>query len=770
MIGAALLCALLAPFQADADGPAPNGESFALLHGLARAGALEFAVPEGPARAAAERLAKRVEGGRELRARVLSEGATHEGDAVRAWVGSPADEKLGALALRAGLAPIPGGFRAFGREYVGSGDAAVFTYEDPEHAGRPLLVYLGNDLSRLAAYLDHVPRLASPALTLYAEGDLALSVPLALDGTPRTELARDYLARREQYFAGGPRRTLEGLTVVARAEPEEAAWREYSKHLAGAKARVTEWLSPAAGEAPPALELFLYEHPEDFAWCLEARELSLANPLVPRAHVLLAPGMPDDGGRALALVLARALAGTPEAPWMGEGLAVAAAGRWWGRPLPEWIGHLALGRLLPDVGELLAPSADAHLSAHVLAPARGFLFQLLVQGAKGDARALRAVWNGAELQPKRLVAGYQKGLIQVAKALGAKAGPAAVQAQRQRIVSAGVRHGLALVESPEASYGSRALGRALDQAMLQGVGPDAISLTVFASERDTRGPLLPARPAAHYSPTSDVDLAAAVSGARGRGARVLLGLEILAAPSGSWADSLSWSRENVDRKEFFARLARVGGHYALLAELLGVEVLCCAANLRDGAKTAPRTAPQDPRRVKLLAEGWKTLFTHLRAAYRGALTYSARFPPEAEEVGFYDQLDFVGVSLFPRLAAGVEPSAAELERMIRFELERALDLAVRWNKPLLVTHLGFPARADSWTRPWVPRGPPDAAAQQRYLAALAEVLAGRLENGAALRGFYLWNWPLDDGGAQVAHDFSLRAGSLGEVLARLFAR
>ncbi|MEQ1895366.1 MAG: hypothetical protein ABL998_22745, partial [Planctomycetota bacterium] len=67
---AALLLVLGAAFQdGEPVGPPPNGESLALLHGLARARALEFAVPEGPARAAAELLARRVTAGRELAAR-----------------------------------------------------------------------------------------------------------------------------------------------------------------------------------------------------------------------------------------------------------------------------------------------------------------------------------------------------------------------------------------------------------------------------------------------------------------------------------------------------------------------------------------------------------------------------------------------------------------------------------------------------------------------------------------------------------------------------
>jgi hypothetical protein len=113
---------------------------------------------------------------------------------------------------------------------------------------------------------------------------------------------------------------------------------------------------------------------------------------------------------------------------------------------------------------------------------------------------------------------------------------------------------------------------------------------------------------------------------------------------------------------------------------------------------------------------------------------------------------------------------AGLRRSLRFEVEQAIELAIRWNKPLLLV-LGFPARADSWNRPIVPRGELDPDAQERFFTALGDVLAGKLENGEALRGFFLWDWPVDprfagpeDGG------FSLRGKPVEAALRRLFAR
>ena len=217
-------------------------------------------------------------------------------------------------------------------------------------------------------------------------------------------------------------------------------------------------------------------------------------------------------------------------------------------------------------------------------------------------------------------------------------------------------------------------------------------------------------------------------------------------------------------------------HYALLAEVLGVEFFSFGSNLREMTRTTPGgegfEVELDDEQVEQRRNGWQNVITRLRGAFRGGLTYAARFPAEAQDIAFFDQLDYVGLQLYPRVppAVGI-PDDKALRGTLRFELERALELAVRWNKPLLIVQLGFPARADSWSTPMVPRGELDLEAQRRYLGALAEVLGGPLENGSSLRGLFLWNWPLDPQACGPAErGFALRGKPVEEALGRLFER
>ncbi len=829
-VAAALsLLALHAPARVQEPAPAApdwNGDSFSLFEGLHRSRRIHLQVPSGPCERAAERLAAALRAAGEFEVTLSPEECPPT--AVRVLVGAPSDPELEPLARQAGLEPIENGFLAFEREYREPGDAAVAVFQDPERLGQPLCLVLGNDKELVARYLTEIPRLSRPHLWIHAAGELAVECALGPGGRARPGAARDYLARREQYFAGGLRMELDSLVVQARAEPDPERWRAYRAALTMARRRVLAWFE---AEEAPTVEILLYEHLEDFEHALGTSALALANRLRPRVHVLLAEGLPDDAGQGLARVLARELAGQPVQPWLEDGLALAAAGRWWGRPLDEWIGHLGLGNFLPTPAELQGDGLAQRTSEHVLMPARALLFRVAAQAASREPGQVRALWKGADLGGNRLLVQYQKAALEAAQGKGgeesaepggdgagssarprrpgalkrlraAQAGGAAVpapsagapgpraagggrraggarggaaaaraaelRARAERLAAAPVRHGLALVQDATGGYSARAVAAALTEAGELGLGPNALSLTVFATAEDPLPAACTLLPRAVHGSASDAALANACALAREGELRVLLALEVLSGPNGAWADNISWTGVD-DTPEFFERYTRIALHYALLSELLGVEILSLGANLREASRTDPRGPVREPKLFEQRRAGWKGLIGRLRSAFRGGLTYAAYFPVEGHESGFIEELDFLGVSLYPHLAQDQRvPSDDDLRRGLRYQLQQALDLAVRWNKPLLIVQLGFPARAESWTNPSLPRGAHERGPQLRFYGALADVLAGKLENAATLRGVFLWNWPLS--APPAGADFGLRAPELEPALERLFAR
>jgi hypothetical protein len=779
--------------------PPWNGESWELFRGLYASERIDFAVPAGACEPAAERLAAALRAAGEFEASL--DPAARSAGAVRLVAGPPGDPEVAALARAVGAEILEDGFRLLGREYRASGDALTAVFEDPLHRGRPLCLVLGNEPDELPAYFERVPRLSRPYLWIHGDGELALECPLTLRGAPRAKEVRDYAARRAQYFAGESVFTDGPLVLHARSAPDPVLGQRYLGTLARVHARVSAWFG---AEQPLPVEVWVYEHAEDLEACLGTSALSVANRLRARVHALLAPGMPDDGGLALARVLARAYAGPAAEPWIEEAFAVAAAGEWWQRPLEDWTARLGRGGIVPGMEEIVAAPGARAWSEHVLAPFRGLYLRYLLRDPTPSSSAVRAHWKGAELKGPRSSVQYQRALATVIGSEAAKqAGRDARRARRKRGEGApapaveepaagerkararrlrpgrrqaadaatppalAFRHGIALTGTGPA-YSARAVGHALDEARAIVPPPDALSLTVFATREDPEPPLVALEARAVHGSASDLALASACAAARARDLGVLLQLEVLAQPRGAWADNIPWTEPD-DPREFFERYETVALHYALLAELLAVEVFSFGAHLRESTRTESPERERDPALLEMRRLGWKRVVQRMRAAYSGPLAFCARFP-EARDVGFIEGLDLIGLSLFPRVTREARaPTDDVLLRGLRNEVQAAIELGVLWNRPVLLLQLGFPARGDSWSLPMVPRGIPYPRAQQRFLAALADVLEGKLHNAGTLAGFYLWNWPVAPSSADAA-GFSLRAPELQAVLGRLFAR
>jgi hypothetical protein len=454
---------------------------------------------------------------------------------------------------------------------------------------------------------------------------------------------------------------------------------------------------------------------------------------------------------------------------MLDGAAVAAAGEWWLEPLGAWLGCLDAAKLIPPTADLVDPRAGERISEHVLLPARGLLFLVLVK--KLGPQRVKAVWAGAELD----LAAVENDFRAALKAARKEAQPVLDRSkdERRKVVGGRTRNGVALLDETgelRSSYVSRAVEGCLERLRAIGAGPNAISLSVFGAAEDPCAPLVTLTPRAVFGSASDVALANAAAAVRKQRLRLLLSLEHMSSPSGTWADGNQLARRTAVR-EFWDRTTRIAVHYALVGELVRAEVYSLGANMGEVARTEPWTLGPDEQMIQEKREEWRQLIAKLRPIFRGGLTYSARFPAEAVMVSFWEELDFVGLHLFPRVSAEASPADEDIERVVRLELTQAVGLGIQWNRPVLLLEAGFPSRAESWETPWIPRGPLDHAEQLRYFTVLSDVLTAGFDGAEMLAGIYLWNWHVDPlvGGAED-DGFTLQGKPVESVLPRFFAR
>jgi hypothetical protein len=319
----------------------------------------------------------------------------------------------------------------------------------------------------------------------------------------------------------------------------------------------------------------------------------------------------------------------------------------------------------------------------------------------------------------------------------------------------GMAHGVCLAhtwrDGRQSGYGTATAARTL--ARLKALGVDAVSLTPFGympSPSSDQVILATARGGGE----SDAALAAQTRQAHAAGMRVVLKPHIWIR-GGAWIgamtppDEAAWARWFDSYRRFIVHYAKLAAFEHMEALVLGVEL--ARASVRD----RPR---------------WQAIIGEVRAAFKGRLLYAANWD-EADRVVFWDLVDAIGVDEYQPLAKAAHATLAELRAAWKPVLAHLGALAARWHKPVVITEIGYRARADAATAPslWPERdaaAPYDGAAQATcYRAALEALTAAPF-----VRGIYVWKWFTDSADEQGPTDFSPAGKPAEQVLGEFYRR
>jgi hypothetical protein len=208
-----------------------------------------------------------------------------------------------------------------------------------------------------------------------------------------------------------------------------------------------------------------------------------------------------------------------------------------------------------------------------------------------------------------------------------------------------------------------------------------------------------------------------------------LGLKVLLVPhlwveSGGWralmdpGDDEGWARWAASYGRFLLRWAEV-------AEQGGAEMLSVGVELRSWLTTS-----RAPSFVELVHA--------VRRRYSGLLTYSGNWDDVGETV-VLGELDIIGVNAFFPLASEPGADFAELHEGGKRVASQLGELGERWQKPVLLTEMGYTTRADPAVKPWEwPDGMRDVVVDEQaqalaYRALIAPLLAERW-----FAGLFVW--------------------------------
>jgi hypothetical protein len=308
-------------------------------------------------------------------------------------------------------------------------------------------------------------------------------------------------------------------------------------------------------------------------------------------------------------------------------------------------------------------------------------------------------------------------------------------------------------QQPGRGYGTEYTDALLDE--LVRLGANAISITPFGriwSLQSTRIALDFEQP---YQDNRRAVMRM-IAQAKARGLRVLV-IPHLWVETGGWRGEIDpgspegWRAYQASYRAFvlaWARDAQAAG-----ADAFSIGVECKSWSGRFG-------------------DSWSALIADVRAVFHGPLTYSANWD-EAEDVLFWDQLDWIGVNAFYPLAHANDAPQTTYVASAGQALDALGQLSSALDRPVVLVEIGYTTRKNAAVEPWLwPDGMRDVVIdereQARALAAIAEAAARR----PYVLGFFVWRYyaNLDDVSQEAAWGFSPHAKQAEAVLERIFSQ
>lgn len=304
-------------------------------------------------------------------------------------------------------------------------------------------------------------------------------------------------------------------------------------------------------------------------------------------------------------------------------------------------------------------------------------------------------------------------------------------AEKQR----GMSYACAYSRTEDIRYGSPASAASLER--LRALGVNWISIMPFGFQRSE-----PQVRMGGYE--TDDSLRGATAQAHALGMKVMLKPHVWIrdeAAMGRWTDE-EWAAWFRDYERFIV-------HYATLARDAKMDALSIGNELKLSTR---------------FEKEWRAIIAAVRAVYRGPITYGANFD-EVFHVGFWDALDWIGVSGYFPLVDEATPSRATLVAAWQPIVEKLGALSAQHRKPVLFTEIGYrSADAPAWRQWEMPRAAAvNLDAQRNAYEAFFEAVWPQ----PWLAGAYPWKWfSVPDHSHAGDNDFEIENKPAAEVVRR----
>jgi hypothetical protein len=623
------------------------------------------------------------------------------------------------------------GFAIPGLMDTGKDDILVLSnYPNPVNRSMPLSIILGRSDRAIVAQINNISAYAlrGGEFRVFRNG-LAIilgSFKQENGGAWQIDLAasRNFAVNESrevttQHYAVRYHGATSDTTLADVARTQEERLQNMLDHLKVPHARAA---------AIPRIELHLYASIEDKGLMTGNTDLSHAQYDKWQVHTVYNRDYHGLDFFADAQLLVRHLFGSSKSAILRDGLAMRYSERWGRRGFLEWTAIFQRGNHVDPLPSLLDNRFYARESYLYMRPLAGSFVNFL-QSRYGVEQtiAFYRSWPEQGL-PAKLAAQVdasdleQQWLAYLEDDLPAPDSSAPHRYQKNPVFQKGFCH----AHEGYQIHNGYASGKSL-QALkrLNSLGNTWISITPFGylSDRNTPEYL---RYSFGAGSENDESLIASFYHARELGMGVMLKPHILMRSFNfGWPGEIEMKNAQ-DWQLFFKYYLSWIRHYAMLAEIYGMDILCVGTELL-------RTSVPEHE------QAWRHIIRQIKHIYRGPLVYAANWWLEYEHIQFWDELDYLGLNCYAPLSDREEVDEATLKAGAQKYVAVIERIARKYDKPVLFTEVGFTSTARNWQEPHKrDRGAtPYMDDQVRCYQAIFETFWQQ----DWCYGFYWWKWP-----------------------------
>ncbi len=209
-----------------------------------------------------------------------------------------------------------------------------------------------------------------------------------------------------------------------------------------------------------------------------------------------------------------------------------------------------------------------------------------------------------------------------------------------------------------------------------------------------------------------------------------LGLEVALIPhlhvmTGEWRGEIEM-KSDAEFLEWFKAYDSYVLRWAQEAEKMGASLFSIGVEFKSTSN--------------LYQDRWKQTIELVRTAYSGPITYSANWD-EVETVGFWDELDAVGINAFWPLAEKPDDGYSVIAKKSQQIAKKLEQYYVNWGKPILFTEFGVKSATDAALAPWEwPEHCNDLVYDEYYQASAYSAVFEVITKNPWFLGMFIWKY------------------------------